>query len=281
MSFLKEYKELITNTTSDLQEHLEEIDRKLQAISVSQNPQGVDIDTAERQRIQEERDSTQQCLEICAQVHEHIDRVRPIIENVSTPSGGFHQSVESVGGLPSSRQMTSSTLKACRDNLSETTKQLERNLQAISNRLQGLTLQALNSSPQQSADQRQLQEELDSIRQCLDICSEAATKAEQPRINIFEDVSMTDDGSQVIVSTIGDLISAKRITAGARSMQLLGQMSDESVQHLSRNRNNNTAHNRNSETSSEPQTDPQFLHRYGTGFTLNSRSSGDVAASNN
>lgn len=46
----------------------------------------------------------------------------------------------------------------------------------------------------------------------------------------FEDVKMAEDGRQVIVATLGDLISAKRITIVPRSLQVLRQMSDDSLQ---------------------------------------------------
>jgi hypothetical protein len=111
--------------------------------------------------------------------------------------------------------------------------------------------------------QERIQEEIDSIKQCLAICAEASVQAGQDRTNIFEDVSMTDDGRQAIVSTIGDLISAKRITAGARSMQLMGQMSDESLQHFSGDRHH--------ATEKGPKTDGGFEDRHEAGWTLTSQ----------
>jgi len=69
---LKQYKGMITNTTSDLEEHLQEIDDKLQNLS-SQGARVSDEDAAEREQIQQEIDSTKQCLSICAQVSEHMD----------------------------------------------------------------------------------------------------------------------------------------------------------------------------------------------------------------
>jgi hypothetical protein len=112
--------------------------------------------------------------------------------------------------------------------------------------------------------QERIQEEIDSIKQCLAICAEASVQAGQDRTNIFEDVSMTDDGRQAIVSTIGDLVSAKRITAGARSMQLMGQMSDESLQHFSRDRYHATE-------EKGPKTGGGFEDRHGARWTLTSQ----------
>ena len=90
---------MITNTTTDLEEHLQEIDDKLQALSL----RGLTISdegAAERRQIQEEREITQQCLNICAQVVTHIDQLQPtVFENVSTHSDTHHASVAQLEGL--------------------------------------------------------------------------------------------------------------------------------------------------------------------------------------
>lgn len=77
-------------------------------------------------------------------------------------------------------------------------------------------------------------EEIKSVRQCLNICMQATDEAEKARINVMEDIATAEDSRQVLVSTIGDLIAAHRVTAGPRSLQAIGQMSDETLQHLSR-----------------------------------------------
>jgi hypothetical protein len=109
-------------------------------------------------------------------------------------------------------------------------------------------------------------EEIKSVKQCLDICSNAAEQTAQTRMNVFEDVSMADDGHQVIVATSGDLISAKRIGIGARSTQWLGQMSDTSLQRLSQD---HVQGKREPGPKPEVQTGTQFEDRYGVGFQLN------------
>jgi hypothetical protein len=66
VNVLEEYKDIITNTTSDLEKHLQEIDNKLQPFSL-QGTRTSDEDRAERAQLREEMDSTEQCLRICAQ----------------------------------------------------------------------------------------------------------------------------------------------------------------------------------------------------------------------
>jgi hypothetical protein len=64
-----------------------------------------------------------------------------------------------------------------------------------------------------------VKEELGSIIQGLAICTKAIEEVTQDRANSFKDVRVANDGYQIIIATLGDLISAKRITIGVRSTQ--------------------------------------------------------------
>jgi hypothetical protein len=70
---------------------------------------------------------------------------------------------------------------------------------------------------------------------------------------------MADDGHQLIISTMGDLISARRVTVGSRSIQWLGQMSDTSLQQLSKDQDTSE---RGGQASFEAGT--HFENRHGT-----------------
>jgi len=69
---------VIANTTVDPQDHLDEISGQLQSLQ-SQNARDTIEDTINRRRVQEEMESTRQCLEICALVSERLDQVRPLV----------------------------------------------------------------------------------------------------------------------------------------------------------------------------------------------------------
>ena len=205
---LQEYKETIKNTTSDLEEHLEEIDKNLQILS-SRGTDISDEDAAERLLMVEERDSTQECLSICAKVSLHIDQVRPsAVKDISDPSFAF-------------KEPSDTTLKSI-----------------ISAQL---------------------------VKQCLSICAQASKQADQTRINVFEDINMADDGYQVIVATLGDLILARRVTIGARSTQLMGQMSDDSLQQLSQD---HIPADVKRDLEAQAGALPNFEGRYGAGDKL-------------
>jgi len=100
LSVLKEYKDMITHTTVDLEEHLQEINDRLRAFAPPGPALSVES-AAEQRQIEEERDSTQQCLEVCAQVFSHIDQLQPtVFENVSTLPGAYHVQLRSLRDIP-------------------------------------------------------------------------------------------------------------------------------------------------------------------------------------
>ena len=223
---------MIENTTSDLQEHLENIDRTLESIQ-SQGHLNTPEDAADRQGIQEEKESTQQCLVICAKVSMHIEEFRSrVFENISTPTNGKQGPVTTLGNLVSASLTTNHALKECKETINDASNKLEMHLQTMENRLRSLRS---GSRKIPDADEEEIiQDERDSTKQCLAICAQASEQANADRTNVFEDVTMAEDGHQVIVSTIGDLILAKRVSAGARSTQWMGQMSDDSLQQLTK-----------------------------------------------
>ncbi|KAF2802726.1 uncharacterized protein BDZ99DRAFT_468700 [Mytilinidion resinicola] len=111
---------------------------------------------------------------------------------------------------------------------------LQEHLQNIDDKLDALGVQEFSKKDEEIAEKRRISEETESVKECLAICNHAAKHIDEARTNVFEDVSAAEDAHQVIVSTFGDLISAKRVTAGVRATQLLGQMSDATLQQLAR-----------------------------------------------
>ena len=257
---LAEYKELIGNTTVDLNDHLQDIDQKLHGLSLT--PSAVsEKEDGERDRIQEERDSTKQCLRICSWVSNHIDQVETNTFQDSTVSGKQRALVSTSEDYVPARRVTADGFKECKERLNKTSFKLERHLQEITARLD-------NKSPnKQKGESGRIEEERNSIQQCIAICAEAAGQAESARTNVFEDVSAAQEAHQVAVATLGDLVFARRVTVGDRSAQWLGQMSDASLQQLSRDRSRVAE-----EKAAAPQSTKvgEFEDRHGAGKKLTS-----------
>lgn len=235
MSVLNEYEDMITNTTVDLEQHLQEIDERLQTFSPWDLTLS-DESAVEQLQIQEERDCTQQCLNICAQVVAHICQLQPTaFENISTPPGVYMVPSTKLEGHTSARISTADMIKTCKENLSDVDTKLESHLEDIVGRLRNHTSSRSQSSNERAAEEERIIEEPGNIKQCLAIYAQASLHSNKERISVVEDISTADDGLQLLVSTTGDMVSAKRVIAGARSRQCVGQISVDSLQKLLHN----------------------------------------------
>ncbi|KAJ0413235.1 hypothetical protein BJY00DRAFT_306460 [Aspergillus carlsbadensis] len=233
---LQDYKDMIQNTTTDLQERLNEIEDKLKSGRLSDKP-SAEINREELQRIEEERQSTKLCLEICKQVSGFIELHQLKRDNgagqaASSPHDHKTQAKANIG---IARQIAQNSLTSCLQNVNAASARLQEHLKNLEASLQ--TTSDPPVSRQITCELQKIKEERETISHCLTICSDASSLSESSRVNIFEDVTSMDDTKQVLVSTIGDLLNAKRITTGMRSLQLIGQMSDETIQHLSSQHN--------------------------------------------
>jgi hypothetical protein len=101
-----------------LEEHLREM--QIHSPSIS------DEVAAERERLQEERESTEQCLAICAEDLKHIGQLQ------SSLSKEFSRDIISIpGGLMSSKQATTNALQEYKDILTNVTVDLEEHIREI------------------------------------------------------------------------------------------------------------------------------------------------------
>lgn len=270
-SVLDEYKRMIAEATSDLQDHLHEISENLQLLNeASEGPLSSDLDS---QVIEEEKQSTEQCLEICAQASEYIEGLQ---------AGLLHDSV-SMRNLPArsaskenvepqhAKRVTGAMFHDFLSKINANSNTLESRLAELKSRL-AEAQKRQNVSKNEATKLETMQEEKDSIEQCLNICADASDLAGSARINSFEDVNSADDSRQLIVSTIGDLISAKRIITGNRSEQWLGQMSDDTIKQLSQTPRTVVGNLGESREGESQERNTEFHNRWGAGYPLKSKS---------
>lgn len=255
---------MISNTTTDLEEHLQEIERKLEALPLRADAMS-DEEAAERDRMRIERESTKQCLVICQQVSEQVNQLRPNVFEDLTATKGSHQ-VDVASGHVSAKRVTASALQELQEKLINTTSTLEQHLQDIDNKLRSPPSSAARILG--GAERDQVQAEKESIEQCLAICTQASQQADQFRTNVFEDVLAAREAHQLIVSTLGDLISAKRVTAELASTQWLGQMSDPTVQQLSKDQVSRSRAVTDKAVEPQSESGVNFADQYGRGRRL-------------
>lgn len=253
---------MIETTTSDLEDILRDLDARMRDPAFKSDLVS-DQTISGGSATEEERASIQQCLKICMQVSAHIDQVQlesfPDVA-VLSDEGNNAASLDKPG---LARLRTSETLRDCKRGLSLTAFELRSRLQDAERRME--TVLEHEKWEKSGEDPQGLKEELDSVKRCLSICANAAEEVGRERVNVFEDVSMVDDGHQLIVSTIGDLISAKRVSIGSRSTQWLGQMSDATVQQLVKTGATNNLHQ---DEDKQVIKGTHFENRHGTGRKL-------------
>ncbi|KAK6523145.1 hypothetical protein TWF694_006040 [Orbilia ellipsospora] len=252
---LDEYKTLIEQTTSDLEEQLDGINGKLDKLTtpgtLNMTTTLVPFQEEDKKGIEEDKRSIEQCLRICVQVSEHIDQVQ------SNSALNARVGLSDASGPSKARKLTKDTLDGCKVELFNTTNALQKQLEDIQSRLA-----VLSNQPETFANSTA--EEIESIKQCLAICSQASEQVKNNRVIVFEDVKQDDDGEQIIVATMGDLLSAKRVTSGSRSVQWLGQMSDESLQYLAGRKSPPSQ----VQQKYEAKENPNFEGRHGAGHKL-------------
>ncbi|KAI9927469.1 hypothetical protein ASPWEDRAFT_44821 [Aspergillus wentii DTO 134E9] len=269
---LEGYKDLIETAKADLEAHLENIDGKLELV-LGKTVANSDSDVIELRRIKEERLSTEKCLQICAQLSEHIKQIQP----TSKDEGGF----SSLGDLDNSpEKVTNEGLQECKTSLKLTMTKLEEHMQDLMNRLLAKSKSPTTSQTQEEfTDLARLRDEWETARQCMDICTKADNNLKEnfSKINNYA----TGDALQFMVSTNGKILHGNNRGVGWRTRQVGGYISDASIQQLSRDMTNINFRNLGNDApipqgssptihNDEPRVETPFEYsqRYGRGYKL-------------
>ncbi|OJJ52003.1 hypothetical protein ASPSYDRAFT_165353 [Aspergillus sydowii CBS 593.65] len=254
---LHEYKDMISNTTSDLQDRLEDIEDKLKSLSSQEKATVLE-------QMEEERKSTEHCISICAQVSEYIQQSQTRLKEPGGQMATASRESTVVTGSEQTiaKRMADASLHDCLQKITLTSSQLQEHLVRLKNSVG--TQETQKNSNAVVHDVQQIIEEKKGIKQCLEICAEASSRTEVPRVNVFEDVTSLDDSQQMLISTVGDLLNAKKISTGRRSLQILGQVSSDSLYQLSLNH----VGSQQSVASQREEDNDRFQIHYGPGQPL-------------
>lgn len=273
---LENYKDLIETAKADLEAHLESIDGKIECI-LGQTVAESNTNASELQLVKEERLSTEKCLQICAQLSDHIDQIQ-----LTPKHGGGSPGPNDQDSLP--ERVTNDGLQECKNNLSHMTTKLEKHMQDLMDRLLSNSTTTMTSQ-EDFTDLARLRVEWETARQCMDICSKADNHLKENISNIEN--YATGDALQFMVSTNGNTIHGKNRGLGWRTRQVGGHLSDVSVQQISRDMTSINIRNTENEGSSSrgnsssrtdvgmKNDDPtsEFSERFGRGFQLTPKSS--------
>jgi len=245
----------------------------------AQSTIGSGSDATELRRIKEERISTQKCLQICAQLSEHINEIELTPELSGNAPGAMGPDT-----LP--KRLTANGLEECKTSLALTSAKLDRHMKELVDRLVTES-KAGASSEEHLADIARLREEWETTQQCMEICSKAGTYLKETTSII--DNYATGDAVQFMVSTDGKTLHGSNRGLGWRSRQVGGHLSDATVQQISRdftainigNSGRESPSLRGTEPARDSETkvasDSKFQERYGPGFVLASETSAAMA----
>lgn len=245
---------MIRETTADLQAHVQSMDDKLAAIANRPRSEPDPAAELDVKRMEEERQSAQQCLLVCESARSQIQKhIQGLQDNMEPLDAGPNQD----------RLQTAVALSEARD-------RMVRMITDLQKRLVNLSAKSLNTevslrSNEFEQDQARLLKEIDTAKQCLEVCNMAADQASKQRVHVFGDISAEDNSQQIIVSTVGDLLNAQNVKVGNWSAQWLGSMTDASLQQLSIDRTAQC-------TSSLMRRDASPDNKYGPGYKLNEKS---------
>lgn len=206
------------DATSDLEEQIAELSAKLEQFqsdhSPSCSPAIQSEDDPERvKQARDKKNSLEQCLIVCHQLLNHIEKGKLLIsENDAIKTTNENSNAQDTQSL--APRLTADALDMCTYSIGATAQQLRdlRPGNRLTNRL----------------DEASVVQQLNGARKCLDVVE----KAQQYRTNSFENINIAEDSFTTAVSTIGDLIKVGGLTIGARSVNIMGQMNDESLQNM-------------------------------------------------
>ena len=266
------YNGLLDTARADLEDRLERMDEKLELI-LGQDVKESESEGSEVKVIKEERLSTVKCLQICAQLSEHIHQIQLSAKRSTGHDGPTESAI-----LPA--QITHEGLQDCKDSIARTAAKLEGYEQQLFGRLIDKMKKA-KISEEERTDLARLRDELAATRQGIEVCSKAH---EHLRDNVSTiDNYATGDAVQFMVSTREKTIHGKNRGLGWRTRQVGGHISDESLQQIARSLTSMTIPLSPTDlsvssvdrpivpdTSLDPRNsaDSRFKEQYGKGFKL-------------
>jgi hypothetical protein len=262
---LASHKLLIETAKDDLQARLESIDEKVQ-LQLNQTMTDSSSDSSELNLMKEERLSTEKCLQICASLSDHIDQLLLNPKRGSNLSGPLDSD-------DSPESITNGGLQECKESLLATSAKLEGHMRKLMHRI----IEKSGSSMESSGDRvdlSRLQDEWETTRQCIDICSKADTHLQVTTVDNYA----TGDSVQFMVSANGQVFHGKNRGLGWKNRQVGGHMSNDSIQQLSRDMTSiNFRSTANQDMLPEGNPTPnvggenktaEYSERYGRGFVL-------------
>lgn len=224
---------MVKSTTQDLEDHLEDINEKLQALQPSKDTNDTAVNEDDLRRMYNEKDSTERCLNICAGVLAHIDNMQllPVQPNDAAAPPWSQPGGPVVGEMTQAHIVTYAVLRDCSDKLNGAVAELQAQ-KAKLDAQHAASAKSITSPSDTEVEARRLRGELDSTRQRLVVCNDLSKRITADNVHVVEDMHIQHDGKQLFVSDVGDLFNIRNVSAGDRAIQIVGSIPTEALQLL-------------------------------------------------
>ncbi|KAE9373695.1 hypothetical protein N431DRAFT_407372 [Stipitochalara longipes BDJ] len=217
---VEEYSEMIEDTVYNLEMRLQRIDEKITSIAADQ-PTLLEDSSVD---LQDEKAVTVQCIRICERASSFIKSLQD--EQPALQSEAPQQSAGYVLSQFEAQILTQKSLNESRDNLLETIGRLRERLDSIMS----------HGGTDGESETLRLQEEINSSKECLEVCKQASNLVSTQKIHIIGEVIAEEDCDQVVVTTLADLFNVGKVKATNRSAQLVGSMQPDVLRDISKAR---------------------------------------------
>jgi len=207
---------MIKDTAYDLKIRLHRIEEHMAASNTTSSDPSINL--------QDEREVTQQCLRICQDAESFLESLQG--RQPSSRSGAAPQLAGIVQKQFEAELETNQILDESRRSFAQSITHFQQRLSSINSA----------NGPERDRLVSQLQEDISVSRQCLEVCKEASQQVHYRKIHTIGEVIADDDTDQIVVTTLADLFDVRRVFAKNRGAQLVGSMSDETLQILSKDR---------------------------------------------
>ena len=170
-------------------------------------------DSSSSINLNDEREVTKLCLRICEDARLHLESLINQ-ESQSTSEGDEECRFEA-------RLLTRQTLDENRDSFVRIIARLRSRLESM----------VSTNNPEDEKERSRLVEDINTSKDCLEVCKVASEVSSQKIYRIGEVVA-EGDSDQVVVTTLADLFDIKKALSKGKSAQLVGSMGEETLQHL-------------------------------------------------
>lgn len=216
---LKDYNEMIQDTAYNLEVHLQRIDEKLTRFTI-ENPSPLNSDVD----LRDEKEVTKQCLRVCEDASHYIESLAK--RESSLLDARLQNATEDDGQNQFEAQtITRQVLDGNRNNFAMIINQLQSRLESL----------VLKNGPGYEAERSRLLSDINTSKQCLEVCR-VATEASTQKVYRVGEVVADGDSDQVVVNTLADLFDVKKALSLGTSAQLVGSMTEEALRHLTEKR---------------------------------------------